>query len=189
MPPVPPHRSPGGDDAREVPAAAVPTGVAESGQPLPGRSRGPQGLGPDGRLRRRRDYLRAYRAGRRRGGRFATLFFVPNDVGTARLGITASRKVGKSVVRQRLKRRVREIYRRWERRSDLPPLDLVVNLKPAANEGDFAELRRELERQLASVLPGAERQRSGGRPGTAPSEAARPQAERPAPRPPGGSAP
>jgi len=161
MPPVPPHRSPGGDDARDVPAVVA------------GLPRGPQGLGPDGRLRRRRDYLRAYRTGRRRGGRFATLFFVANDVGTARLGITASRKVGKSVVRQRLKRRVREIYRRWERRSDLPPLDLVVNLKPAASEGDFTELRRELERQLASVLPGAER----------------PQAERPPQRPPDRSAP
>jgi ribonuclease P protein component len=119
MPPGPPHRTPGGDGAGDAPAVAA-------------HGRGKEGLGPDDRLRRRRDYLRASRAGRRRGGRFATLFYVPNDVGTARLGITASRKVGKSVVRQRLKRRVREIYRRWERRSDLPPLDLVVNLKPPA---------------------------------------------------------
>ena len=118
-----------------------------------GGRRGPQGLAPEERLRRRQDYLRAYRTGRRRGGRFATLFYVSNDTGTARLGITASRKVGKSVVRQRLKRRVREIYRRWERRRDLPPFDLVVNLKPTAAEGSFPELRRELERQLASLLP------------------------------------
>lgn len=149
MPAGPPHPAPVGG-ASDGPAVA---GAAPAGH---------QGLGPDDRLRRRRDYLRAYRSGRRRGGRFATLFYVPNDVGTARLGITASRKVGKSVVRQRLKRRVREIYRRWERRSDLPPLDLVVNLKPPAKEGDFAELRRELERQLASVLPGADRPPHGG---------------------------
>lgn len=180
MPLGPPHRTPGGDEAGDAPAVAAP-------------GRAAQGLGPDDRLRRRRDYLRAYRTGRRRGGRFATLFYVPNDVGTARLGITASRKVGKSVVRQRLKRRVREIYRRWDRRSDLPPLDLVVNLKPTAKEGDFADLRRELERQLASVLPGAERSRPAGRQGTERrgSESQGPErrgAERRAPRPPGGSA-
>jgi ribonuclease P protein component len=168
MPPGPPQRTPGGDGAGDAQAIAVP-------------GRGTQGLGPDDRLRRRRDYLRAYRTGRRRGGRFATLFYVPNDVGTARLGITASRKVGKSVVRQRLKRRVREIYRRWERRSDLPPLDLVVNLKPPAREGDFAELRRELERQLASVLPGTERPRPAGRQGSErrASEPQRPQRQGP----------
>lgn len=170
MPPGPPHRTPGGDGAGDAPMVAT-------------AGRGREGLGPDDRLRRRRDYLRAYRTGRRRGGRFATLFYVPNDVGTARLGITASRKVGKSVVRQRLKRRVREIYRRWERRSDLPPLDLVVNLKPQAREGDFADLRRELERQLASVLPGAERPPHPGRQGSE-----RQGSERRAPRRPGGSA-
>ena len=133
------------------------------------RRRAAQGLAPEERLRRRRDYLRAYRTGRRRGGRYATLFHLPNEHGTARLGITASRKVGKSVVRQRLKRRVREIYRRWERRPELPSLDLVVNLKPTAAEADFAELRRELERQLGSLLPAAEpapeRRRTGPPPG------------------------
>ncbi len=38
------------------------------------------------------------------------------------------------------------------RRSELPPFDLVVNLKPAAATADFPTLRRELERQLAAVL-------------------------------------
>jgi len=57
------------------------------------------------------------------------------------------------VVRQRLKRRVREIFRRWERRGELPALDLVFNLKPSAAEAGFEELRSEIERQLASVLP------------------------------------
>lgn len=123
-----------------------PRGAADGG-------RGAEGLAPDERLRRRQDYLRAYRSGRRRGGRYATLFYVRNDTGRPRLGITASRKVGKSVVRQRLKRRVREIYRRWERRRDLPPFDLVVNLKPTAAESSFGELRRDLERQLGSLLP------------------------------------
>ena len=124
--------------------------AAEPGPSDPGRS---EGLLRDERLRRRADYLHAYGEGRRRGGRLATLFYVPNSLPHPRLGITASRKVGKrAVVRQRLKRRVREIYRRWDHRRQLPPLDLVVNLKPSAAAAGFDELRQELERQLGSLL-------------------------------------
>jgi ribonuclease P protein component len=118
-----------------------------------GASRGGEGLSREQRLRRRAEFLRCYREGRRRGGRLATLFFVPNSQPGPRLGITVSRKVGKkAVVRQRLKRRVREIYRRWDHRSQLPAVDLVVNLKPDAAKTGFRELESELGRQLATLV-------------------------------------
>lgn len=107
----------------------------------------------DERLRRRADYLRCYRQGRRRQGTCVALHFVPNALGHPRLGITVSRKVGRSVVRQRVKRRIREIYRRWNARRSLPTLDLVVHVHPAAATAPFATLQAELERQLASLLP------------------------------------
>ncbi len=88
------------------------------------------------RLRRRADFLRCYRTGRRRTGSLSILYFAPNTEGRPRLGVTASRKVGNSVVRHRLKRRIRETYRRWQGRGDLPPLDLVVHLKPEAAKAD-----------------------------------------------------
>lgn len=69
------------------------------------------------------------------------------------MGITASRKVGKAVVRQRIKRRIREIYRRWPGRGGLPALDLVIHLKPEAGKSDFRGLRSELLRILGG-LPG-----------------------------------
>jgi ribonuclease P protein component len=105
----------------------------------------------DERLRRRTDYLRCYRTGRRRHGPFAILYFVPNQLGHPRLGITASRKVGKAVVRQRLKRRIREVYRRWQDRGRLPALDLVIHLKPEAGKSDFPALRAELLRLLGGL--------------------------------------
>jgi ribonuclease P protein component len=118
----------------------------------PGAPRGERLL-PEERVRRRADYLRCYRTGRRRHSSLATLHFVPNQLGYPRIGITASRKVGKAVIRQLLKRRIREIYRRWPDRGSLPALDLVVHLKPEAGRADYAAFQAELLRLLGSVLP------------------------------------
>jgi len=116
----------------------------------------PQGTGQrlpsEERLRRRADYLRCYRTGHRRHGALAILYFVPNQIGHPRIGITASRKVGNAVLRHRLKRRIKEIYRRWDDRGKLPPLDLVVHLKPEAGGADLRTFRAELLRLLSGVL-------------------------------------
>ena len=118
---------------------------------------GSQRLLPEERLRRRADYLRSYRTGRRRHGALAILYFVPNQLGHPRIGITASRKVGKAVVRHRLKRRIKEIYRRWQDRDKLPALDLVIHLKPEAGRSDFQALRVELLRLFSGLREKGER--------------------------------
>jgi len=105
-------------------------------------------------LRLPAEYLRCYRAGRRKSGTLLLLYCHPNDTASARLGITASRNVGPSVVRHRLKRRVREIYRREPSRSMLPSLDLVVHLQPAAGKATFDALRSELSKLLRQAARG-----------------------------------
>ncbi len=119
--------------------------------PSPGSPRPEERLRPAERLRRRTEFLKCYRLGRRRQGRLAILYSRTNELAHPRLGITASRKVGGAVMRNRLKRRVREIYRRWEERASLPPRDLVVHLQPPAAKAPAAELRRELLDLLGKV--------------------------------------
>jgi ribonuclease P protein component len=109
------------------------------------------------RVRRRTDYLRCYRTGRRRHGALAIIYFVPNQFGHPRIGITASRKVGRAVVRHRLKRRIKEIYRRWQDREKLPALDLVVHLKTEAGASDFQSLQEELLRLFSGIVRGERR--------------------------------
>jgi len=150
-------RIPGADahpprPGRDRPAA--PEGTQAPERLMPG-----QRLPSEERLRRRADYLRCYRTGRRRHGSLAILYFVPNQLEGPRLGITASRKVGKAVVRHRLKRRIKEIYRRWQHRSQLPALDLVVHLKPEAGKSDFPALRTELLRLLSGLREGPRERR------------------------------
>jgi ribonuclease P protein component len=84
------------------------------------------------------------------------VYFQPGVTGEARLGITASRKVGSSVVRQKVKRRIREIFRRWPGRPSLDAVDVVVHVKPEARQAPFLPLREDLER-LLGALPKARR--------------------------------
>ena len=106
---------------------------------------------PAGRVRRRADFLRCYREGRRRQGRALALYFIPNGLGEPRIGVTASRKVGGAVERHQLKRWIREIYRRWAGRRRLPAIDIVVHLKPEAKGLVFETFRQDLLRGLAGL--------------------------------------
>jgi ribonuclease P protein component len=126
-------------------APATPAPVGADGAPS-ARRPPPAGerLLPRERLVRRADYLRCYRTGRRRLGALSILYFVRNPLGHPRIGITTSRKVGNAVVRHRLKRRVKEIYRRWPGRGGLDAIDLVVHLKPESDEAGFEALARDL---------------------------------------------
>ncbi len=94
------------------------------------------------RLTRRRQFATVYENGRRAGSSSFTLFALPNDVGHCRLGITATRKVGCAAERNRIKRVLRDIFRR--RRGELAPgLDLVVNAKRGADEVPAARMESE----------------------------------------------
>jgi ribonuclease P protein component len=117
------------------------------------------------RLLRRADYLRCYRTGRRRQGALVILYLVPNTLGHPRIGITTSRKVGNAVVRHRLKRWVKETYRRWRGRGSLAAIDLVAHLKPEARSASFGELRGDLQSLLGALPGGRERGERRERPG------------------------
>jgi ribonuclease P protein component len=109
------------------------------------------------RIAKRGDFLRAYEQGAKQFGRYSVVFVLRNDLGHPRVGVTATKKLGKANVRNRTKRWVREIYRRNRAPLGLEgqPLDFVVNIKGSAAVaafGDFAtDLVRTLRRAAASV--------------------------------------
>ena len=69
----------------------------------------------------------------------------------ARLGVTTTRKVGGAVVRNRLRRIVREVFRRSLVRPRLRGLELVVHLRPEAARLSYDELACDLELLLARI--------------------------------------
>lgn len=109
------------------------------------------------RLAKRRDFLHVYETGRKLFTRNCVLFFAANDLPYSRIGVTATKKLGKANVRNRLKRWTREIYRRQREPLGLDdrPMDFVVNVKPNAADADFRDYGRELERALAKARASA----------------------------------
>ena len=67
------------------------------------------------------------------------LYVAKNRLGYTRIGLTATKKVGHAVQRNRLRRQLREIYRLHEA-SFVPGYDLVVVARSRAIGADYAAL-------------------------------------------------
>lgn len=101
-----------------------------------------EGFPHEVRIVRSSDYKALYRSGRKISSERFVLFSRRNRVGYHRLGITVSRKVGGAVVRNRVKRLLREIFRRSA--GEIPnQYDIVVNAKSGCAGASYFELRSE----------------------------------------------
>lgn len=102
----------------------------------------------DERLRRRKEFLAVYEKGEKAPGRFFFVYFLKNGLSWNRLGVTVSRRVGSPVVRNRVKRRLREIFRK-NRQSVHPRFDMVLNVRRAAVDAAYQQLEEEFIRSAA----------------------------------------
>ena len=94
------------------------------------------------RIVRSSDYRALYKTGRKIHSERLVLFCRANSIGHPRLGVTVSRKIGGAVVRNRIKRLLREIFRRSF--NQIPnQFDIVVNAKSGCVGASYEALRAE----------------------------------------------
>ena len=135
---------------------SLPAGAGKGASVSPPESRSDQRFLRTHRLTARRQFLAVYERGRRIRCNSFTVFALPNELDHCRLGITATRKIGNAVQRNRVKRRLREIFRR--NRTDLvPPLDLVINAYAQAITCNPADLERDFLSGFRRLARGFER--------------------------------
>ena len=87
-------------------------------------------------LKRNGDFKRLYNRGKSGADSFLAVYCLRNRVKINRLGITVSVKVGGAVVRNRVRRRIREAYRLHEA-GFLSGHDIVVVSRVRAAEADM----------------------------------------------------
>ncbi|MDE2905769.1 MAG: ribonuclease P protein component [Acidobacteriota bacterium] len=97
------------------------------------------------RLRTRPEFLAVQRRGARSRGRYLTLLGLPNGLDVTRLGVVASRRLGKAFRRNRSKRLIRELFRLNKRRSGF---DLVVLPRPELCDAAFDALQADYRNAL-----------------------------------------
>jgi len=105
---------------------------------------------PSLRVRSRSDYLAIQRTGRKVRGRCFTLLTLRNDLPFSRFGLTVSKKIGKAVDRNRIKRKIREIQRLCRHRI-LPGYDIVLIARRESLAAPFQEMEEEFRRMIRAA--------------------------------------
>jgi ribonuclease P protein component len=103
---------------------------------------GDQRLRPSEHLRRPRDYQRVFQHGTKLVAPLFVLYVLPTSVPRSRLGLAVSRRVGGAVVRNRVKRRLRELFRRHKFLLS-PACDVVFVARQGAAKASLEEYTRQ----------------------------------------------
>lgn len=86
------------------------------------------------------DFKKAYTTGKSYGNRNLVLYVRKNNLGYTRVGFTVSKKIGTAVVRNKIKRRLREIFRTYED-SIKEGYDLIFIVKKNVPDISFKDLK------------------------------------------------
>jgi len=108
---------------------------------------------PPARLKTRADFLRAAKGRRLRMPCFSLQMIAQPEAAAAeppRFGFTVTKKLGKAVLRNRIRRRLKEAVRRAPL-SARPGHDYVILAQPAALTEDFAQLQRQISQAIAEI--------------------------------------
>ena len=96
-------------------------------------------------IRENKDFKRLYYRGKSVADDCLVVYYRRNGSSLCRLGLTVSAKVGKAVVRNRIRRLIRESYRLMEDRV-LSGFDIVVVARGRAANADYKTINSSLEK-------------------------------------------
>lgn len=85
-------------------------------------------------------FRKLYNRGHSSVTKYLVIYARPNRLGENRIGVTVGKKLGKAVVRNRVRRRLREIYRINEEQF-LPGYDIVIVARTRAVDAEFQALQ------------------------------------------------
>jgi ribonuclease P protein component len=103
----------------------------------------------DEKILKRAEYLRLSASGKKLHSRHFVIIWSENGTEKARLGITASRKMGNAVARNRVKRRVREYFRLCKDQFIAADFNFIA--KKGADKLTFQEVRQELQKAVLCI--------------------------------------
>lgn len=100
------------------------------------------------RLKENSDFRRVFQRGRSTATSRLVLYWNKNREGSFRVGFSISKKVGKAVTRNLLKRRLRSCFLELTQPLSNKGYDFVVIVRKGASEATFAELSEDVRKLL-----------------------------------------
>ncbi|HIA02423.1 MAG TPA: ribonuclease P protein component [Myxococcales bacterium] len=107
----------------------------------------------ESRLKKRRQFLAIQHTGQRRFTQHFIVIISKGETQHVRLGVTASKRVGNAVVRNRWKRIIREVFRRIQSELDSGQ-EIIVIARNGQEAPTFVQALRELRGALCSPNKG-----------------------------------
>jgi ribonuclease P protein component len=105
------------------------------------------------RLLRHADFERVYKQGQRHFAAHMTVFYLSRsneDAQGSRVGFTVGKVLGGAVVRNRMRRRLREAVRLMDRNQGLA-VDVVINPKKSLLTAEFAAIQQDMKKAFAVI--------------------------------------
>ncbi len=94
------------------------------------------------RLRQAPEYQRVFQHGKKLVSFLFVVYIYPSSEPCSRLGMAVSKRVGKAVVRNRIKRLIRELFRR-HKKFFKSPCDVVIIARHRAANASFVDFTRQ----------------------------------------------
>ncbi|MGM0414419.1 MAG: ribonuclease P protein component [Bacillota bacterium] len=100
-------------------------------------------------LKKNSHFQRVYKNGSSKASKYLVVYWLDNRNNNSlnRYGITISKKIGNAVVRNKLKRRIKEILRKWDDNNYIKSgLDIVIIARKPVIDLDYHQIKKDLKK-------------------------------------------
>mgnify|MGYP006306739869 FL=1 len=96
-------------------------------------------------LKQKKDFQKVFNYGKSIASKYLVLYWNPNKLENNRFGFSISKRIGKAVVRNKLKRRLKEIIRTRLNKTD-SSYDIIIIARKPVNDLGFLEIKDDLKK-------------------------------------------
>lgn len=107
------------------------------------------------KLKKNYEFKKVYNEGRYYVEKYVVMYIIMNNSASNRVGFSVSKKVGNSVVRNRVKRLMKEVYRKFADNTK-SGYDMVFTARAGSGSADY----RSIEKNMISILNKAKLKKS-----------------------------